>query len=375
MQESYKKPTIILKVATSIDGKSACQDFSSQWITNEQSRHLGHVLRHCSDAIMVGSNTAICDKPRLTCRLQEFDETSKHDDKLRVVLDTRGRVTRGHLVENARQCPTLIFTSHLAPQETLDLWKQHSVQYHIVPTIFDGHKTQGLDIRRILDELCTMGVRRLLVEGGPTLAGELLRRDLVDHLYCMVGNCVLGSTALPWVNQEVASNINDKKIFHMSECRRIGNDDAILVYRRVGSKPDGVKKTRNLCIVYASWHEQHVAALRLACEEELAKYNVKVTCVRVPGSYEIPFACARLMQKFDGFIGIGILVKGETMHFEYISDAVARGLMDLQLRHGKPVVYGILNLTRIDQVHERLSLGAQWGRAAWEMINLDELWD
>jgi 6,7-dimethyl-8-ribityllumazine synthase len=89
-------------------------------------------------------------------------------------------------------------------------------------------------------------------------------------------------------------------------------------------------------------------------------------------------------QPFDAIIAIGVLIKGETMHFEYISESVAQGLMRVQLESGVPVIFGVLTALTDDQALERAglgrgakkghNLGEEWGCAAVEMGTHSRRW-
>lgn len=89
-------------------------------------------------------------------------------------------------------------------------------------------------------------------------------------------------------------------------------------------------------IVYASWNEKVVSSLVSGCQEQLRRLGATVlTPVSVPGSFELPLAAKTLLcnesNELDGVICIGCLIKGETMHFEYISEAVSHGIMSVGL--------------------------------------------
>lgn len=96
----------------------------------------------------------------------------------------------------------------------------------------------------------------------------------------------------------------------------------------------------------------------------------------VPGAYELPFAAKLLAMSgtVDAIICCGVLIKGETLHFEYISEAVTKGIMDVNLSTMTPVVYGVLNCLNEDQVKKRSSNengghnhGEDWAKTAVEM--------
>lgn len=127
-----------------------------------------------------------------------------------------------------------------------------------------------------------------------------------------------------------------------------------------------------------------------------------VFVVDVPGSYELPFACSKVIGtgapsrlmwarqtpcslilgtagKYDVVIAIGCLIKGQTMHFEYIAEATAHGLMEVQLKTGIPVIFGVLTCLTDDQALARAGLttsghnhGIDWAITAVEMANLSK---
>jgi 6,7-dimethyl-8-ribityllumazine synthase len=84
-----------------------------------------------------------------------------------------------------------------------------------------------------------------------------------------------------------------------------------------------------------------------------------VTTVRVPGAFELPVAARKLAEskRFDAVIAIGCLFKGETMHFEYIAEACAHGLMEVSGATGVPVLFGVLTAMTEEQAHERAAEG------------------
>jgi 6,7-dimethyl-8-ribityllumazine synthase len=89
---------------------------------------------------------------------------------------------------------------------------------------------------------------------------------------------------------------------------------------------------------------------------ELALKTYKVPAVNkitVPGVFEIPTVIARNIKKFDAFIALGCVIKGQTPHFDYICSAVTNGIMDISITHKKPIGYGILTCLNKKQALER----------------------
>jgi 6,7-dimethyl-8-ribityllumazine synthase len=103
----------------------------------------------------------------------------------------------------------------------------------------------------------------------------------------------------------------------------------------------------------------------------------RVTVIHVPGAFELPVAARRLAEsaRFDAVVCLGCLIKGETMHFEYIADAASHGIMDASLATGVPIAFGLLTAVTDAQAEERAepgpgNKGAEAARAAIEMATL-----
>lgn len=140
-----------------------------------------------------------------------------------------------------------------------------------------------------------------------------------------------------------------------------------------------------IAIAVTRWNEHIMSSLLDGCKKALQDAGVKaknITVVEVPGSYELPFAAKHLMQskkKYDAVVALGCLIKGETMHFEYIADAVAHGLMSLNVDDdiSIPVVFGVLCCLTEKQAIARSTgknnHGYGWGQTAVEMALLRKL--
>ncbi|MEW1953753.1 bifunctional diaminohydroxyphosphoribosylaminopyrimidine deaminase/5-amino-6-(5-phosphoribosylamino)uracil reductase RibD [Terrabacter sp. NPDC080008] len=151
------RPLVTWKLATTLDGRSAAADGTSQWVTGEQARADVHELRATRDAVLVGTGTALADDPRLTVRMP--DGTSAPHQPLRVVMGLR------ELPADARV--------HDGPGSVVQLTTR--------------------DPRQALDTLWDRGIRDVWLEGGPTLAAAFLRAGLVDDVYAYVAPALLGA--------------------------------------------------------------------------------------------------------------------------------------------------------------------------------------
>jgi 6,7-dimethyl-8-ribityllumazine synthase len=132
-------------------------------------------------------------------------------------------------------------------------------------------------------------------------------------------------------------------------------------------------------IITARWHDEINGNLIAGAKESLKKAGVKEENIverEVPGSFELPLACRflALSGTVDCILPIGTLIKGDTYHFEVISESVTKGLMDVGLSTGVPVVFGVLTANTEEQAKARSegknNHGLQWGSAAVEMALL-----
>jgi 6,7-dimethyl-8-ribityllumazine synthase len=113
-----------------------------------------------------------------------------------------------------------------------------------------------------------------------------------------------------------------------------------------------------VAVVAASWHEKVMAGLLEGALEALKKHQVESpVVVRVPGSFELPVvADALARQGFDAVIALGVIIRGGTPHFEYVSSAATDGLNRVALDHGVPVGFGLLTCDNDEQALDRAGL-------------------
>ncbi|TDH66792.1 hypothetical protein CCR75_000039 [Bremia lactucae] len=143
-------------------------------------------------------------------------------------------------------------------------------------------------------------------------------------------------------------------------------------------------KGLRVAIVHTKWNAEVVNSLVSAAKSELFRSGVSesdLVIADVSGAYELPYAASRLIasQKFDAVICVGTLIKGETMHFEYICEAVSQGIMRVQLDTGVPVIFGVLAVLSEGQAKDRAGLsgkghnhGTEWAQTAVEMARFRE---
>ncbi len=133
-------------------------------------------------------------------------------------------------------------------------------------------------------------------------------------------------------------------------------------------------------IVVSKFNEPITSRLQagaLAALDQLGTLAEQIQIVRVPGAFELPLAARALaqVQKVDAVICLGAVIRGETAHFEYISEQASRGIGAVSLEMGIPVVFGVLTTNTVEQAMERSesserNKGAEAAHTAIEMISL-----
>lgn len=206
----------VLKTAMSLDARSAAADGSSRWITGPAARADAHRLRAESQAVVVGAGTALADHPSLTAR---DVEPPVGRQPLRVLLDSRGRVTPEGPLFDPVVAPTLVVTTDAASPGAVDAWRAAGAKVETVP-----QSPEGVDLEATLDLLGRHDVLQAMVEGGATLHGALLRNGLVDRVVAYVAPKVLGPDALPAFPAPGADTVADVHSWRLVSALPLGDD-------------------------------------------------------------------------------------------------------------------------------------------------------
>ena len=208
------RPLVTLKIAHSLDGHSAAASGESQWITSEEARRYGHMLRAQHDAILVGIETVLADDPLLTCRLAGLEGRSP----LRVVLDSRLRLAEHfRLVQTATAVASLVFTTAAEERSALsDLG---------VEVLRVGGDARGRpDIDAVLAALAGRGITRLLVEGGASVQASFINRGRADRLEIFSAPMLLGAAGRSSVGALAALGLEEAPRFVRESIRVFGPD-------------------------------------------------------------------------------------------------------------------------------------------------------
>ncbi len=172
------RPFVFIFSTASVDGRIAGEDGFSR-LSCEEDFDLQHVLRASSDAVMVGSRTALLDNPRLTVR------RVKGRSPIRVVVDSKLRVTPNMRLFSTPSS-SIIVTSSSAPRDRIEEFKKLGVNVLIA----GEDRVDLAEALKLLHEL--YGIKRLMVEGGGSLNCALLTRGLVDEVRVTIAPYVLG---------------------------------------------------------------------------------------------------------------------------------------------------------------------------------------
>ncbi len=206
-------PYTVLKAAISLDGRMAAADQSSQWLTNREAREDAHLQRAASQAILIGSGTALKDQPLLTVR---HPQCKVFQQPLRVILDGRGRVPAEGPLFDLTLAPTLIITTVQAKKERVQEWEAAGVEIVFLPTT-----PTGLDLQEVWRLLGQRSILQLLVEGGSTVHSHLLETSLFHHLLIYLGPLLLGHSALPLYQKKIET-LQQARRLQLQEVQRLG---------------------------------------------------------------------------------------------------------------------------------------------------------
>jgi diaminohydroxyphosphoribosylaminopyrimidine deaminase / 5-amino-6-(5-phosphoribosylamino)uracil reductase len=210
-------PFVRVKLAMSLDGRTAMESGESQWITGPAARSAVQRLRAQASVVLTGADTVLADNARLTVRADELGLDAEQTalvmsrPPLRVLVDGRLRVPLDAPFFKAG--PALVATC-MAVEE----------QYANGPEcmIVAGDDGQ-VDLRRLLVELAGRGVNEVLVEAGPRLAGAFARQGLVDEFQIFIAGKFLGSSARPLLDWPLAQ-MKDAPELKITEIRAVGDD-------------------------------------------------------------------------------------------------------------------------------------------------------
>ncbi len=213
----HQRPQVSAKIASSLDGRIALSDGTSQWITNPTARHFGHYLRTTHDAILIGSGTLLRDNPSLTCRLPGLEARSP----IRLLLTRQPTCLQPQHVlwQTAAQHPTWILCDQPYPPD----YQQQAQAAGII--LLQVTNTRHLP--DVLSLLAQHGINHLLLESGSRLTSACLDAGLIDHLYWLQAPLLLGADSQPAIAARHLSHLPQGE-WHL--CRRLPMGDNTLLH-------------------------------------------------------------------------------------------------------------------------------------------------
>ena len=211
---SRGRPFVTLKLAASLDGRTAMASGESQWISSEAARADVHRLRAEAGAVLTSSATVLADDPALTVR---HVDTLRQPD--RIVLDPRGRVGAGAKVwnEGARR---ILLTAQA----------RSAVPAGVEVSRLNGEGSY-FSLTAAFAELGRLQINEVLAECGPTLAGLLLQAEVVDELVLYLAPCLLGDAARPLARLPNLERLSQRLQFEWRDVRAVGPDLRLTVSR------------------------------------------------------------------------------------------------------------------------------------------------
>lgn len=225
-------PFVTLKLACSLDGKVATRTGDSRWITCEASRALVHRWRDQNDAVMVGVGTVEADDPQLTARLAQDAAPSEGEElvprrerqPLRVVVDSTARTSpHAKVVTGPGQC--LIAAAASADRVRVAALEAAGAAVALLP-----EDDAGVDLTAVLRYLGQRDIMALFVEGGPTLAGALVRRGLIDKYRFFYAPRVLGAEALSACGPLGLDTVSAAQPMRLAGVQQLDQDALITAY-------------------------------------------------------------------------------------------------------------------------------------------------
>lgn len=206
------RPFVRIKLAMSLDGRTALASGESRWLTGDAARQDVQRLRARSSAILTGIGTVLADDPSLSVRLPA---TSRHP--LRVILDTELRTPP---TAKILQPPgsVLIFTA------VADVAAQAPLRMAGAEIVVTPRCEWELNLPRIMAELARRECNEVHVEGGPTLAGALLQAKLMDELVIYMAPLLLGDRARGLFQLPELMKMQDRRELEIMEMRAVGRD-------------------------------------------------------------------------------------------------------------------------------------------------------
>ncbi len=209
------RPWLRLKAAASLDGKTALDNGTSQWITGPDARRDGHAWRARACAILTGIGTVRDDDPQLTVR-----DVDTPRQPMRVVVDSRLETPpSARILDGARNgAPVLIACASEDAARAAAL-RARGAELLVLP-----NAAGKVELPALFGELARRGINEVHAEAGLKLNGSLLREDCVDELLLYLAPCLIGDAAQGLFNLPALESLDQRRRLDILDLRRIGDD-------------------------------------------------------------------------------------------------------------------------------------------------------
>ena len=210
-----KRPWVRMKIAASLDGKTALNNGASQWITGKPARRDGHRLRARSCAVLTGIGTVLADNPQLTVR---HVKTTRQP--LRVVVDSHLEIPVDARV--LRDEGELIFTATDSEEKIVAL-RDVGARAIVLPD-----ENDNVDLVKMMQTLADFEINEVLVEAGGKLNGALIHAGLVDELVVYLAPYLIGGAARSMLNLPELRDLAEKRPLKIYDLRTVGPDIRVI---------------------------------------------------------------------------------------------------------------------------------------------------
>ncbi len=223
-----KKPFVILKYAATLDGRIATKTGDSKWISGPESRKFVHEIRHYIDAIMVGVDTVKADDPSLTTRLDGV----KTRDPRRIILDTRLSIPeKAKMLRIDSNSDTILVSAKLDHKNKKLVEKRERLENMGVTIIEVPLKNNLIDLSALMEQLGSMRITSLLIEGGSRVIASAVNAGIVDKVFAFFGPKMLGGDdGIPVCRGEGPDLMKDSIALSNMNVRLSGNDVMLEAY-------------------------------------------------------------------------------------------------------------------------------------------------
>ena len=116
---------------------------------------------------------------------------------------------------------------------------------------------------------------------------------------------------------------------------------------------------KKILIVNSNYYKEISSNLLLNAKKQLLNVKFKISILSIPGAFEIPISIRRNINKFDGFVALGCIIKGQTPHFDLLSSSLFNSILSLSIKYNKPIGNGVITALNINQAKQRSKINSK----------------